>query len=79
MCPSTEALFSIQALWCHACCGAHAGVLGMFARVGACLAACLPACLPADAPPDRWSDMLGVPPFTELPLSLVVLADPTFT
>lgn len=31
-----------------------------------------------DAPPDRWSALLGVPAFPELPLSLVVLADPSF-
>lgn len=36
----------------------------------------LPAC--PDAPPDRWSALLGVPAFPELPLSLVVLADPSF-
>ncbi len=36
----------------------------------------VPAC--PDAPPDRWSALLGVPAFPELPLSLVVLADPSF-
>lgn len=31
-----------------------------------------------DAPPDHWSAVVGVPAFPEVPLSLVVLADPSF-